>query len=378
MTGPHGAGVETLLSSVPELRSWSVGSLEDLAFRFRIIRDPGGLLASGRWILHAVHLWPELWTHVREAVDRRERAPGQLVLTSPLQLQADLGRAERLGSRAVFLQLGPLTRRERAGQGTPGPWSELFKTRDEKWGSVVEWGTGGRADWEAEVRVSGLTDGFSPSTDGLSRLRSGRTLIEELSAITEVEAPEKLLSLLVAASRHTGNLLNRAALARAAGIPRPTAHRHLDLLERAYALRFLPAYGIKDEKRGLRTARLHVVEPALAIQLAGADSPEKGHLEALIMNELATWRNTDAWPPQLYHWGTQGGAEVPFVLERNGRFLPVGVTLSERPLRGDARALASFLDRMGPNARGALLLHTGEETARLTPRVWAVPWWRMA
>lgn len=62
----------------------------------------------------------------------------------------------------------------------------------------------------------------------------------------------------------------------------------------------------------------------------------------------------------------------------NGRFLPVGVTLSERPLRGDVRALASFLDRMGPYARGALLVHTGEETARLTPRVWAVPCWRMA
>lgn len=91
---------------------------------------------------------PELWAHVRETVDRRERAPGHLVLTSPLQLKADLGRAERLGSRAVFLQLGPLTRSERAGKGTPGPWSELFKTRDEKWGSVVEWGTAVSSRWE--------------------------------------------------------------------------------------------------------------------------------------------------------------------------------------------------------------------------------------
>ena len=62
----------------------------------------------------------------------------------------------------------------------------------------------------------------------------------------------------------------------------------------------------------------------------------------------------------------------------NGRFLPVGVTLSERPLRGDVRALASFLDRIDPCARGALLVHTGEEMAGLTSRVWAVPWWRMA
>ncbi|MSR22386.1 MAG: hypothetical protein EXR92_02405 [Gemmatimonadetes bacterium] len=65
------------------------------------------------------------------------------------------------------------------------------------------------------------------------------------------------------------------------------------------------------------------------------------------------------------------------MLERNGRFLPVGVSLAERPLAREGRALGAFLEKMGPAAPGAVLLHVGPETTRLAPGIWAVPWWRV-
>ena len=48
-----------------------------------------------------------------------------------------------------------------------------------------------------------------------------------------------------------------------------------------------------------------------------------------------------------------------------------------RPTHKDARHLRTFLDEYGEAAHGALLLHTGQETAWLAERILAVPWWRV-
>jgi len=46
--------------------------------------------------------------------------------------------------------------------------------------------------------------------------------------------------------------------------------------------------------------------------------------------------------PIVHHWRTGNGAEVDFLLERDGTFFPVEVKAASRPSRGDTSGITAF------------------------------------
>ena len=63
---------------------------------------------------------------------------------------------------------------------------------------------------------------------------------------------------------------------------------------------------------------------------------------------------------------------MDWVLEHQGRFLPIETKLSDRPTERDAKHLGVFMDEY--RARAGLIVCTAPRTLRLNPRVTAVPW----
>ena len=55
----------------------------------------------------------------------------------------------------------------------------------------------------------------------------------------------------------------------------------------------------------------------------------------------------------------------------------IEVKATTRPRVSDAAHLRAFRDEYGDAVRGCLLLHGGQETTWLGPRILAVPWWRV-
>lgn len=97
-------------------------------------------------------------------------------------------------------------------------------------------------------------------------------------------------------------------------------------------------------------------------------------METLVLLDLLAFRDAQVNPPGLYYWRTASGQEVDFILEAEGKLLPVEVKATPRPTPKDAQGLLAFLAEY-PEAPGGLLLHGGEEAFPLVDRVVAAPWW---
>ncbi|HEY8481492.1 MAG TPA: DUF4143 domain-containing protein [Spirillospora sp.] len=198
--------------------------------------------------------------------------------------------------------------------------------------------------------------------------------LQELSAVANLVDFRRLMS---AASLRIGRLLNQSELGRDVGLPQPTVHRHLNLLETTYQLVRIPAYAVNRTKRLMKSPKLYWADTGLALYLAGETEPGGMHLENIVAHDLVAWRDTHLDPPAILYWRTTTGEEVDFVIEAGGRLLPIEVKAADRVRPADARHLQSFRAEYPDRSLPGVLLYTGEETYWLTDDALAVPWWRV-
>ena len=107
------------------------------------------------------------------------------------------------------------------------------------------------------------------------------------------------------------------------------------------------------------------------------DEPRGAHLENLVLNDLLTWRETRLNRAEVSYWRTTIGEEVDFVVEANGRLLPIEIKSTPRPRLRDTSALRSFRKEYGDLSRAGLLLHDGDLLDWITPDILAAPWWKV-
>lgn len=65
------------------------------------------------------------------------------------------------------------------------------------------------------------------------------------------------------------------------------------------------------------------------------------------------------------------------MIETEGKVLPIEIKATSRPRISDAANLLAFQKEYGADARAGLLLHNGTTIEWLTPKVLAVPWWKV-
>ena len=76
--------------------------------------------------------------------------------------------------------------------------------------------------------------------------------------------------------------------------------------------------------------------------LSGASEPAGTHFENLVLTDLLAWREAQTQRPQNLDWRTASGHEVDFVIEHQGRLLPIEVKATSRPSYRDVRVLKTF------------------------------------
>ena len=182
--------------------------------------------------------------------------------------------------------------------------------------------------------------------------------------------------LMQAACLRLGQLLNQTELGRDVGLPQPTVHRWLNLLETSYLLVRLPAYAVNRTKRLVKSPKLFWGDTGVALHL-GATAPAGAHLENLVLHDLCAWRDARVDRVELAYWRTTIGEEVDFVIEAGGKLLPIEVKATSKPRLADCAHLRTFRQEYGRKSRAGLLLHTGRTVEWLAPDVLAVPWWRV-
>lgn len=357
-------------------------SLDELDVVDLARRDPDALVGGSEPVtLDEVQREPDLLSAVKRAIDRHRR-PGQFLLTGSANLLLMRQVSESLAGRASYLTLWTMTRREQRGLGRCGLWDELLGARDEEWLDQLAAQPDEPEDWRAVARRGGFpTPAVHLDTardravwfDGYVRTYLERDL-QELSSISALPDFRRLMR---AACLRLGQLVNQTELGRDIALPQPTVHRYLNLLETSYLMVRVPAYAVNRTKRLVKSPRLYWGDTGVALHLAGGPEPGGAHLENLVLCDLLAWRDERLERAEILYWRTSIGEEVDFVIEIDGRLLPIEVKATSRPRLRDAAHLRTFRSEYGRKSRAGLLLHTGKSLEWLAPDVLAVPWWKV-
>ena len=383
LMGARQTGKSTLAQSEPFLADRLYLTLDDPETHERARRAARDLVrAAPRMTLDEVQREPDLLLAVKRAVDEdRPRRNGRFLLTGSANLLLMRRVSETLAGRAVYVNLWPLTRRERLGLGTPGIWTALLSTPAAAWPELISSHDGQPADWRAEVRTGGYpTPAVELADDDVRTLWFDgyvRTYLErDLQSLAAVGNLVDFRRLMRAASRRLGGLINQAEIGRDTRIPRATAQRYLDLLETSFQLIRLAPFSVNRTRRLIKSPKLYWSDPALAWWLGGG--PASGaHLENLVLTDLLVWRDGQVPAPEVLFWRTTTDREVDFVIESGDRLLPIEVKAASHPGHSDTRGLRLFRDEYPERFAGGLLLHGGREAQWLSDRILGVPWWRV-
>lgn len=384
LTGARQTGKSTLVEKlVPGDRRYR--SLDDFDVRDAARRDPEALLGGDDPLtLDEVQREPDLLTAVKRAIDR-DRRPGRFLLTGSANLLLMRQVSESLAGRASYLTLWPMTRREQLGLARAGRWDELLATPDAQWRDLLAAGDDAEEDWQALALRGGFPTPALELTTPADRAiwfdGYVRTYLErDLQDLASISALPDFRRLMQAACLRLGQLLNQTELGRDVGLPQPTVHRWLNLLETSYLLVRLPAYAVNRTKRLVKSPRIFWGDTGVALHLGaqlGPSTPAGAHLENLVLHDLLAWRDARVDRVELAYWRTTIGEEVDFVIEAGGKLLPIEVKATAKPRLADCAHLRTFRQEYGRKARAGLLLHTGRTVEWLTPDVLAVPWWKV-
>lgn len=345
-------------------------------------RDPEALIEGAQTVtLDEVQRAPGMLRSVKLSIDRR-RTRGRFLLTGSANLLLMRRISESLAGRASYLTLWPMTRREQQGLGACGRWDDLLAAPDEEWMDLLSAQPAATEDWRALARRGGFpTPALHIKSDRERAIWFDgyvRTYLErDLQDLSSISGLPDFRRLMKAACLRLGQLVNQTELGRDVGLPQPTVHRYLNLLETSFMLVRLPAYAVNRTRRLIKSPKLYWADVGLALHLAGESEPSGAHLENLVLQDLLAWRGSRLERAELCYWRTAIGEEVDLVIETGGKLLPIEIKSSGRPRLADAVHLRTFGAEYGRKARAGLLIHTGETLEWLAPDVLAVPWWRV-
>jgi predicted AAA+ superfamily ATPase len=107
----------------------------------------------------------------------------------------------------------------------------------------------------------------------------------------------------------------------------------------------------------------------------GANAEVAGNLlESFVISEIRrqlTWSGIAA---RVYHYRDRAGGEVDVVLEASdGRVAGIEVKASSAVTVRDAKWLIALRDQLGDRFIGGLVLHTGQQSTTLGPKLAATP-----
>lgn len=315
---------------------------------------------------------------IKADVDRR-RKPGRFLLTGSANVLLLPTLSESLAGRMEILTLWPFSQGEIEGI------KEIFidNVFDARTPPLTR-NTESRINIMKRVMTGGYPEILSRSSYIRRRAWFGSYLttilqrdVRDLANIDGLTILPRLLSLLAA---RTASQLNFAELSRSSGIPQTTLKRYLTLLETTFMVYLLPAWSGNLSKRLVKAPKLYISDTGLAASLLGTgEMADDFHmvgplLENFVLLELlkqSSWSNTQ---PGFFHFRTQTGLEVDFILENaEGKIVAIEIKASKTLGDRDLSALKAIAGTIGKKFHRGILLYMGDETIPFGPNLFAMP-----
>ena len=300
-------------------------------------QDPAAFLARhpAPLIVDEVQYAPALFRHLKQAVDTDRGACGRFVLSGSQPFTLMRGVGDSLAGRAAILELGGLSSAEiRTVDPHPSPESLLLR--------------GGFPELHA-----------NPAIDASNYMASyvATYLERDLRSLLPVNNLRDFERFLRACALRSGQLLNRAELARDVGISGSTAGIWLSLLERSGQVFLLEPWFANATRALSKSPKLYLADSGLLAFLVGIASaaelrasPLIGALwESWLVQDLQRQRLASGSGASLHFWRDRN-REVDLLLHRAGRFRLADVKWSPTPEARAAQPLRKVRDLLPPGS----------------------------
>lgn len=386
ITGARQVGKSTLLAHFfPELKHVVFDPVID---EYNIRQDPDLFLDNfpAPIILDEIQYMPEILPSIKKRVDCNNNK-GQYFLTSSQNFSVMKNVAESLAGRVAILDLEAMTIYELTNSVEKSSnWLNYWLTDTSSFKNKYQ----GLLQDDFSL-LERLWRGCMPGiidleNNDLSEYFKGyvRTYLERdvrlYQNIKDLRDFNQFLGIL---SALTSQEINYSQLGREIGLNGKVSKEWLDLLHSTYQYRELPPYSGNEIKRISKRGKGFFTDTGLACYLQQISSPEAlgrhpmlgAIFETYIVNQVSRLTIELDLSPKLYHWRTNGGAEIDLLLELNGEFWPIEIKCKTKLTKFDARGINSFKESY-PNLKvnTGMVIYCGKECMMLDKYTIAFPW----
>jgi len=382
ITGARQVGKSTFLHNAPQIKEWEYLTLDDFDVQETAQKDPKSLLAGKKKVvIDEVQKAPGLLSAIKREVDSEE-ADRRFLLSGSANLLLMHKISESLAGRAVYYVMRPFTLGETKEQSYSKLLGQLFSSLPiERVPPVAS-----REKLENLI-IRGF---FPPVVVQFKKLSSilgwmegfVTTFLErDLRQLAQIENLPDFRRLMGALALRSGQMLNQSEISRDTGIPQPTVHRYLNLLEISFLIEKIPAYSVSRTKRLVKSPKIYWGDSGLACFLMGyhhvehlRKAKEWGALfETLVFHHLKVWTSLNVPSPRIFYWRTATGHEIDFIIEWGNKLLAIEVKSSDEVRYTDTHNLKLFMAEYH-NTKAGIIVYTGKSLKQIGEKIWAVPW----
>jgi predicted AAA+ superfamily ATPase len=239
--------------------------------------------------------------------------------------------------------------------------------------------------WDLEARLAyGALPGVIAASDrdradilkGFSQIH----LEEEIRREALVKDWGAFVRFLQFAAVESGQILNYAGISQETGISMPTVKAYYQLLEDMFVGFRVPAFSKSPRKNLLSTPKFLFFDLGVRHAAAGLN-PSVEMVKANPGPVFEQWVGIELWKRlqylgegKLHYLRTRDGAEVDFIVERNGALTPFEVKWTERPSSRDIGRLTGFIREQGARVKRGYVICRCPSPMELTEKVTALPW----
>ena len=296
-------------------------------------------------LVDEVQYAPLLFRHLKARVDARRQEPGQFLLTGSQKFTLMQGVADSLAGRADIIELESLSLAEIRGAHPSLPLED----------AVVR---GGFPELHANADIDAVAFYSSYLATYLER---------DVRSLTNVGSLRDFQRFLRACALRSGNLLNKADLARDISIAPSTANQWLSVLQASGQVVLLEPYFSNRTRSIVKSPKLYLADSGLLcalLNIASVDellaSPAVGAVwETFVFAQLRARQRRTAHTGGLFFWRDRT-REVDFVVDTAGRLEIYDAKWTEIPTSADTANLRHVARTLDPAhlAGGGLLCRT--------------------
>lgn len=385
--GARTVGKSTIMRSLATQAGREVVDLDDPETRDSVDASPSAFVAAKSPVFIDEYQHAPVVLDAIKAELSRDLRPGRFVLTGSTRYSSLPTAAQSLTGRLHVATLWPLS------QGEIERTRERFVERllsDPSTLVTAERSTMSREEYVERVLRGGFPLAVARAS-GPSRNRWFDDYLElvlerDVAELSSIRQREKMPRLAARLGGQSAQVLNVSRAAADVGIENSTAEHYVRLLEAAFVVYRLPAWGTTLRARSSAKPKIHFVDSGLAGRMLrvtearlGAAQPqamtELGHLlETFCVGEMLKQASWMASPPQPGHWRTHDGDEVDLVLERDdGALAGIEVKAGERVSADQFRSLRKLREAFGDRFLGGVVLHLGRRAYTQDDRLHAIP-----